>query len=363
MSQLRQFPRIPLAEPRHLILGLVLFLGMFAVPGCSTLTLHGSAITAPFTAPDTADASAPQVQGSPLREPIALSSEVALLTSIPTPGAVALGPLNVAGSPTTSSAPLETAGSWLLGPTGLSGTLSGTSSGTVMVSGLTTDLLRVRGGPGTDYLILGKLAPDTSVVAIGRSADAAWLLITDPQHGWVSASYVILDHPASALPIRLPANVVPATPTLTATPTPTGAIAGGPVTGLDFHAEPGALFYAGQCVDLFWNVDGVREVYISGQATVGHGRQRVCPKQTTAYQLRVISNDGTAQDAWVSVTAQFNYCPVQVQTQVVIQTPTPGPTQTPWVVVVTATPTPTPTATPTAMPTRTRTATATASKP
>ena len=75
MSEFREFPRIPSVEPRHLVLGLLLCLGMLAIPGCSTLTLHGSALTAPSTAPDAADASAvPQVQGSSLGELVALSA-------------------------------------------------------------------------------------------------------------------------------------------------------------------------------------------------------------------------------------------------------------------------------------------------
>ncbi|MBI5648990.1 MAG: SH3 domain-containing protein [Chloroflexi bacterium] len=212
----------------------------------------------------------------------------------------------------------------------------------------TAPVLNVRAGPGKVYPVLAKLLAGETVTATGRTADNGWVYLTTPRIGWVSAEFVeFADASANALAL-LPA-VRDATPTVTPTPlaTPTAQLTvlpGG--FYVHFDAEPDALHYAGQCADLFWNVEGVKEVYLSGVAVNGHDSKRVCPKSSTSYQLHTVKLDGTFIDVWTRITTNFTYC--NCASEIVIVTATPGPTQTPWVVIVTATPTRTPTLTPTA---------------
>jgi uncharacterized protein YraI len=59
---------------------------------------------------------------------------------------------------------------------------------------IVTDVLRVRGGPGTNYDILGRLQAGTSLSLLARSADGGWFQIAYPpgsdQRGWVSAEFL-----------------------------------------------------------------------------------------------------------------------------------------------------------------------------
>jgi hypothetical protein len=81
-----------------------------------------------------------------------------------------------------------------------------------------------------------------------------------------------------------------ATPTLssTAAPTPTST----PLPPqIQFYAEKSSLV-AGECTNLHWHVEEVQAVYLNGTGVAGQGIQKVCPKETTAYTLRVIHRDG-----------------------------------------------------------------------
>ena len=220
-----------------------------------------------------------------------------------------------------------------------------------------TDPLRVREGPGPEYAIMGRLAAGESVTAAGRTADARWVYVIAPLRGWVSADYIKLEGglaravlPVTWVPILTPTRPLPTlNPALQTTPS------------IELVAEPNTITYFGQCVDLFWNVENVKEVYLSGDGVNGHGRRSVCPKVSTSYQLHVLHTNGVFEDFWTRVTvAAGQYCPDPGSSNV---SATPGPTQTPWIIVVTATPTFTPTRTPTrtvtstlpALPTRTPT--------
>ncbi|MEX1020246.1 MAG: hypothetical protein WDZ49_11330 [Litorilinea sp.] len=69
---------------------------------------------------------------------------------------------------------------------------------------VTDSRLNVRAGPGTTYVIIGKADPGDSYDAIGRNADASWIMLATPDvatgFGWVSAEFVELSGDASALP-------------------------------------------------------------------------------------------------------------------------------------------------------------------
>jgi hypothetical protein len=88
-----------------------------------------------------------------------------------------------------------------------------------------TDVLRVRGGPGTDYDILGRLQPGTQVTLLARSADSGWFQVAYPagtdQTGWLSAEFLQLQGSPDQLP---PAEAPPTpTPQPTSQPAPSGA--------------------------------------------------------------------------------------------------------------------------------------------
>lgn len=88
----------------------------------------------------------------------------------------------------------------------------------------TTEVLRVREGPGTDFKILGKLPRDFVLDVLARSEDADWLAIAYPDFGavgWVSTEFVTPHDGLRDLPIEpslLPPDTTPA-----AAPTPSGS--------------------------------------------------------------------------------------------------------------------------------------------
>jgi uncharacterized protein YraI len=65
--------------------------------------------------------------------------------------------------------------------------------------------LRVRGGPGSQYPIVARLANGQSVPLLARDQSSRWLLVSVPGsaglQGWVSATYVATNTPVAQLPI------------------------------------------------------------------------------------------------------------------------------------------------------------------
>jgi hypothetical protein len=76
--------------------------------------------------------------------------------------------------------------------------------------------INVRGGPGIDYALLGKLLPGQQVPAVGRSPGGDWVQIAYPEAqggvAWVYAHLVTLSG-------SLPVVELPPTPTPLVTPT------------------------------------------------------------------------------------------------------------------------------------------------
>ena len=86
---------------------------------------------------------------------------------------------------------------------------------------MTGSRLNIRGGPGTEYPVIGKALPDEIFIAISRNGPATWVKIAVPEapdgYGWVSADFVELDSPVVNLPIaQEAANLPTATPQATA---------------------------------------------------------------------------------------------------------------------------------------------------
>jgi hypothetical protein len=58
----------------------------------------------------------------------------------------------------------------------------------------------------------------------------------------------------------------------------------------------------GECVNVNWRVENIREVYFEGEGVVGAGARSVCPGATTTYTLTVIMTDGSTQTRTVTIT-------------------------------------------------------------
>jgi len=91
-------------------------------------------------------------------------------------------------------------------------------------------VLNVRGGPGTDYTVLGMLEPGTELTLLARSADGAWFQIAYPPdsdgRGWVVGEFLEIQGAPDGLPVAeappAPApspTIQPATSEITATVT------------------------------------------------------------------------------------------------------------------------------------------------
>ncbi len=69
------------------------------------------------------------------------------------------------------------------------------------VSGVTTDILNIRAGPGINYAILGQLKQGEAVTIVGKSQDGLWWQI---RRGWVSATYIQVSGDISPVPVSTP---------------------------------------------------------------------------------------------------------------------------------------------------------------
>lgn len=108
------------------------------------------------------------------------------------------------------------------------------------------EVLNVRGGPGTDYAVLGKLEPGTELTLLAQSADSLWYQFAFPagsdERGWVIGEFLEIQGAPDQLPIaQAPAapTVVPAvSSTQTVTPTIQTAEACAPISGQDYGTLP-----------------------------------------------------------------------------------------------------------------------------
>jgi uncharacterized protein YraI len=92
------------------------------------------------------------------------------------------------------------------------------------------EAVRVRSGPGTDHLRIGRLSPGETARVVGRYSDSSWWQIeyagADDGLGWVAAEFVTFVGNATSVPIvadavRTPTRVRSQTPTVTPTASPT----------------------------------------------------------------------------------------------------------------------------------------------
>lgn len=170
--------------------------------------------------------------------------------------------------------------------------------------------VNVRGGPGTNYPILGLLRANDTAAAMGRSQDGAWWQISFPANtggvGWVVGTYVQPNAAADNVPVvagpPLPPTHTPAPPTPTNTPLPSAEVS--------FTADNTGL-NQGQCTRLRWRVRNVAAYWVDGAAGVGdEGNKEVCdPVGTTTHTLRIQRQDGSTQDFTVTINIQTTTVP------------------------------------------------------
>lgn len=81
------------------------------------------------------------------------------------------------------------------------------------------DTVNVRGGPGINYQILGRVLKDQQLRVFGRNSDGSWLVINfEGTQAWITADRTLVS--VSGDVRSLPAVQAPPTPTLSATATP-----------------------------------------------------------------------------------------------------------------------------------------------
>ncbi|MBV7330058.1 DUF3048 domain-containing protein [Chloroflexi bacterium TSY] len=108
---------------------------------------------------------------------------------------------------------------------GADGALSGTISG---------DLVNVRGGPGTNYAVLGQVTVGNEVDIVGSNEDRSWWRVccpvADAEESWIAASLIALEPVTNQVDLLAAVPVVPAPPVPEIAISPAGGT-GGPNDG------------------------------------------------------------------------------------------------------------------------------------
>lgn len=131
-------------------------------------------------------------------------------------------------------------------------------------------------------------------VAPGDSYDIQVQLVAPLQPGSYQGFWQMVNGQGQAFGERLSVSIiVPAAPTVTPGPTQI------PVAGISFTVDRTQI-KAGECVNLSWKVDNVKEVYFYSEGqdwqdhgVAGEGTRQECPPVTMTYYLRVVMLDGS----------------------------------------------------------------------
>ncbi|GIK39411.1 MAG: hypothetical protein BroJett011_32440 [Chloroflexota bacterium] len=164
--------------------------------------------------------------------------------------------------------------------------------------------VNVRGGPGTNYPILGLLRAGQIAAVVGRSADDGWWqILFPPNTGWVAGNFVQANAAAGAVPV-VAAPPSPPTPTPPPTNTPP------PSAEISFTADSTEL-NQGQCTRLRWRVRNVAAYFVDGVAGAGdEGDREVCdPVGPNTHTLHVQKQDGSTQDFTVTINVRSTTVP------------------------------------------------------
>ena len=174
--------------------------------------------------------------------------------------------------------------------------------------------LNIRSGPGTNFPVLATVRYGTEGEIIGRSADGNWWVVRMPSapggSGWASASFVAVSNAADVPIIAAPPPPIIVVPTPAPTPTRVPAPTATPGPQMSLRANPTTIDQ-GQCSTLEWSVQNVQAVWVYPQGQpyfqfprVGQGNERVCPPNTTVYEMRVLQRDGSVTFQRVTVTVR-----------------------------------------------------------
>jgi uncharacterized protein YraI len=178
---------------------------------------------------------------------VVLSTQVVLVpTTTPAPPATATASATLTAVPATATlaAATPSATSALTATSSLTATAAGSPA--PAGHGLLTLVqgVNVRGGPGTNYSVVGNIKAGDTAPVLGRNTAGDWFVISYKNglagQGWVSASSSIssYDGDKNQLPV-VAAPPVPATAVPTATPKPAGNPNGALVNGA--HGVSGML--------------------------------------------------------------------------------------------------------------------------
>jgi hypothetical protein len=119
--------------------------------------------------------------------------------------------------------------------------------------------------------------------------------------GWVSASpdYSTAFNVRNVPVVAPPPTPAPPTPTYTPTPVPTVQ-----QTSIVFEADRTRI-QRGECVNIYWNVTNVKEVYYNGRGVPGENQgRRECPGLTEYFDLRVIKDDGSVETQTIRIEVE-----------------------------------------------------------
>ncbi len=104
--------------------------------------------------------------------------------------------------------------------------------------------MNVRGGPGTNYPVIGAAAQGDSSKVIGRNGDSSWMLVEYPStegKGWVYANLLQVTGDTSALPVAQPfRDPLPPQPVVEAQPEPQEEAAPPPPPQKQYQFTPDA---------------------------------------------------------------------------------------------------------------------------
>jgi len=164
--------------------------------------------------------------------------------------------------------------------------------------------LNVRGGPGTDYPVIGRLTENQTLLVSGRNAETTWWQVIYPpgsnERGWVSgdAQFTVASNVEGAPIVPAPPKPTPVPPTAT----PTLAL---PV--IQYFKADRETLNPGEKVTLSWDLSGAREAFLRyddvTEGVTAPGSKTLSPSKTTVYTLLA---RGPAGDTTAEVTVKMN---------------------------------------------------------
>lgn len=182
------------------------------------------------------------------------------------------------------------------------------------------DNVTIHVGPGDNRGVAGMMQPGFEYKAIGfNDQNGEWLRLdlnqihfrTGASELWVNMPRVDTTGDCTALGFAAAPPVVvapqPAPPPVVVVPDPVTPV--DPIVPPPPGGESSILYgadryqlAAGECVNLFWNVQNVQAVYFEGQGVAGESNWVVCPMLTTTYTLRVVKADGQTEERSLTIT-------------------------------------------------------------